>query len=686
LEPIVVKCTAIDLENFGGTFGLLNSAIPNLELLTTSAEVDKFFEKIPEDLRQRNKVKGYRFPYLHQFNRSHRESALPYHFIAVSCVESDINERNIAVLHKLVANNNAAKAGVFFFLVFNTENAFRKFADSTDELVSVIEFGDENDSKLEIVDPDGLDTSDGGQHEALLVIPDIIEEADLNHIATYCLKHLQRRQPDPVKLPLPSSADDLWKLSASAGVVAPIGKTKGDQVMFSLGGRSIVHNALVGGAVGTGKTNLLHAIMAQCLGLYSPDELRLSVLDYKNGTEFAIYEGVPHLYALSLGPSTKFGQDLLANFQEEMQRRAALFKSVGAVNLEEYRAKSGQVLPRHLVIIDEFQVLLQDRKRGMESAQMLEDIIRRGRSFGFNFILSTQSLKDGALSPAAAANVGCRICLRLSETDCCNFLSTDNVLPSTFEYTGQAVYNDKEGRKDGNNEFRVAFYSEAELKEFLSFISSIKQGYTPIAERFIYHGTVVHDKRDFQTRRPADHIYLGTEDGIPPVPKFSSLDPSLGPCMIFGHGSTTNAARLNLVDELNSTVGPESWVQWSSADLERCYAQATDPSNDGSLPRFVVLDLTPKDASSLSVQNSLSQLLAGSSCKAFIFFSTSAAARQLYIDRKSAEVAIYCDQRSFADVAYGTDMVFDKHTAAVFFNGDDTHSVLNVPSIAQSAQ
>ena len=685
LEPIVVKCTAIDLENFGGTFGLLNSAIPNLELLTTSAEVDRFFEKIPEDLRQRNKVKGYGFPYLYQFNRAHRESALPYHFIMVSCVESDISERNMAVLHKLVANNNAAKVGVYFFLIFSTEDAFRKFVESGHELVSVVEFGDENDAKLEIVDPDGLDTSDGGQHGALMVIPDILEEADLSHVATYCLRHLQRRQPDPVKLPLPAKVEDLWKLSAAAGVVAPIGKTKGDQVMFSLGGRSIVHNALVGGAVGTGKTNLLHAIMAQCLGLYSPDELRLSVLDYKNGTEFAIYEDVPHLYALSLGPGTKFGQDLLASFLEEMQRRALLFKSVGAVNLDEYRTKSGQVLPRHLVIIDEFQVLLQDKKRGMESAQMLEDVIRRGRSFGFNFILSTQSLKDGALSPAAAANVGCRICLRLSETDCCNFLSTDNILPSTFEYTGQAVYNDKEGRKDGNNEFRVAFYHEAELKNFIAYISSLKEGYAPIAERFIYHGTVVRDKHQLQVNRPDDHIYIGLEEGIPPLPKFASLDPTAGPCLIFGHGSSADVVRTNLADEFNCTIGPGSWVEWSSADLERWYAQSVDPLIENSSPRVVVLDLAPKDGLSLAVQSALPQLLAGGLCKTFIFIPTSAVARQLYIDRRSAEVAIYCDQRSFADVAYGTDMVFDKYTSAVFMSGDDMHTVLNVPSIAQSA-
>lgn len=693
LEPIVVKCTAIDLQNFGGTFGLLTSAVPNLELLTTTNEVDAFFDKLSHDMRHRNKARGFRYPYLYQYNRAHKESSIPYHFVVVSSFESDLTEKQKEVLSNLIANNNAAKAGIYFLLLFQGEKAFQAIRNSTHSLAAIMEFADgDHSSKLEIIDPAGLNTGEGGGHEHLMVIPDITDEADLDRLATYCLQHLNKKKPDPVRIALPSTEKELWKCDAGDGIIAPIGKAKGSEVMLALGGRAIVHNALVGGAVGTGKTSLLNAIILQCAALYSPDELRISILDYKNGTEFAFYESMPHLYALSLGPGTKFGQDLLGHLQTELQRRAEIFKKVGATNLEAYRSKVDENLPRHLVIIDEFQVLLQDRKRGMECGQMLEDLVRRGRSFGFNFILSTQSLKDGALTPASAANVGCRICLRLSETECCNFLSTDNILPSTFEYTGQAVYNDKEGRREGNTEFRVAYYPDLVLKQFLNLIATLR----PTGEnhdRYIYHGSEVRTKAAGIIPRPAAHVYLGLEDGIPPTYRFSSLDPGSGPCLVLGRGAAVDAFKANLIDDLNYVLGADGWCEWTAEKL----VKAINPTDDmtvadastGDLsetvakdpPKAIVLELSLKDAKSISLQNAYTQLINDGQTKVFMFVHTSAILRALYIDRQAVEMSVFCDQRCFAEVSYGTDMIFDENTVALILPGEESHSTINIPQI-----
>lgn len=681
LEPIVVKCTAIDLQNFGGSFSLLTSAFSNLELLTTTYEVDAFFEKLPEDVRYRNKSKGHRFPYLYQYNRTHRESALPYHFILVSSFESDLSEKHKSLLNKLIANNNSAKAGLYFLILFETESAFEVMHSSNKNLPVIMEFEDKDNSpKIEIIDPEGLNTAKDGGHKHLMIVSDFSDDSDLDRLATYCRRHLNRKRPDPVRLVIPESTQELWKNSAANGIVVPIGKAKGSEVLLSLGGRAIVHNALVGGAVGTGKTNLLNAIILQCAALYSPEELRISILDYKNGTEFAFYEPIPHIYALSLGSGTKFGQDLLAHLQSELQRRAEMFKSVGANNLESYRSKVKDVLPRHLVVIDEFQVLLQDRKRGMESGQMLEDLVRRGRSFGFNFILSTQSLKDGALTPSAAANIGCRICLRLSETECSNFLSTDNILPSTFEYTGQAVYNDKEGRREGNAEFRVAYYSEAELNQFVKTVASM-----PSIEgdhgRYIYHGSVVRPKAISDISRPPSHVYIGLEEGIPPLHRFSSLDPSSGLCIVLGRGGAVETFKANLVDDLKQTLNLDEWREWTANDLEDFTNHSLDFSKISDLPKAIILNFNLKDAANMSLQNVFTQLINGGKSKLFLFAHTSSVLRSLYIDRQAAEMTVYCDQRCFAEVSFGAEMVFDKHTVAVFLPGDDSHSVINIPCI-----
>ncbi len=215
LEPIVVKCTAIDLQNFGGSFALLDDAVPSLELLTTPKAVDAFFDNLPEDMRHRNKAKGYRFPYLYQYNRTHRESALPYHFIVVSSFESDLSNEHKVVLNRLIANNNAAKTGLYFLLLFETESTFQALRKANKELVAITEFAyNGGPSKLEIVDPAGLNTAKDGVHQHLMVAPDVPNENDLDRLVTCCKGHLNRKRPDPVRLPLPRAPQEFWTHSA----------------------------------------------------------------------------------------------------------------------------------------------------------------------------------------------------------------------------------------------------------------------------------------------------------------------------------------------------------------------------------------------------------------------------------------------------------------------------------------
>ena len=195
LEPMVVKCTAIDLQNFGGSFGLLTSAFPNLELFTTINEVDAFFEKLPEDVRRGNQSKGYRFPYLYQYNRIHRESALPYHFVVVSSFETDLSDNHKELLKRLIANNNSAKVGLYFLILFQTASAFQEMHQSNGDLPAISEVVDtDNSSKIELVDPAGLNTAKSGRHEHLTITPDVTSERDLDRIATYCLKHLKKNE------------------------------------------------------------------------------------------------------------------------------------------------------------------------------------------------------------------------------------------------------------------------------------------------------------------------------------------------------------------------------------------------------------------------------------------------------------------------------------------------------------
>lgn len=244
-----------------------------------------------------------------------------------------------------------------------------------------------------------------------------------------------------------------WKGDSSKGLRAIMGITpQGENQFFELGvGQAFdAFHALVGGATGSGKSVLLSEIICSLAERYSPKELRMLLLDYKEGTEFAPFAGLPHVYALSMGSNAEFGLEVLKETQKEIVRRGRLFKEAGAKNLAEYRQKSGETLCRYILVADEFQVLLGDKKYGEEAKAVLNDLVRRGRSFGFHAILATQTLRDGCLDGEAKNQFGCRIAMRMAESETDYFLGAGNTVPATFNRKGQALLNYALGHKGSN--------------------------------------------------------------------------------------------------------------------------------------------------------------------------------------------------------------------------------------------
>lgn len=248
-------------------------------------------------------------------------------------------------------------------------------------------------------------------------------------------------------------ADGIWKGNSTMGLRCIIGvtpKKKPQYFELGIGRGEQAYHALVGGTTGSGKSVLLNEMICSLAERYSPMELRFVLLDYKEGTEFAPYRQLPHVLALSIGTNQEFGFETLKWLSKEIERRGALFKEVNVNNISGYRHKTGETLCRFVVIADEFQVLCSDKKHGDEARHYLNDLARRGRSFGMHLILSTQTLRDGALEGEAREQIACRICLQLAEQETGYFLGSDNTEPAKFSQKGQALLNYYHGRKEEN--------------------------------------------------------------------------------------------------------------------------------------------------------------------------------------------------------------------------------------------
>ena len=236
----------------------------------------------------------------------------------------------------------------------------------------------------------------------------------------------------------------------------------GSLIEFEIGDSSSSYHALIGGATGSGKTVLLHNIILYGSYLYSEEELQFCLLDYKEGTEFQIYRDIPNVKVLAIESELEFGLSFLNYIQALISNRGKLFKRLGVSNLKEARNKTSDPIPRIAIVIDEFQVLLSDSfKQYRRVAELLDDITKRGRSFGVHLILSSQSLAGVGLKTSTLSQMPLRLVLKVNKDDSERFLSNGNLEPSFFKKRGQTIYNSNSGLIEDNRYFNVSLVDKS---------------------------------------------------------------------------------------------------------------------------------------------------------------------------------------------------------------------------------
>jgi len=290
--------------------------------------------------------------------------------------------------------------------------------------------------------------------------------------------------------------------NSSKGIIIPIGKTeKGKSVELDFSENSSAYHGIICGTTGSGKTVMLHQIITAGSTIYAPDELQFVLLDYKLGTEFNVYKNLPHARVVAIDADIEFGNETFKFLSEIMKERSDDFKKYGTANLKDYRNKSGQKCPRILVIIDEFQVLLEgnpDISRSIvdDLRKQIDSIVRLGRSFGIHLLLSTQTPSGVKWSGSTLENIALRIGLRMSSESEAYLFKHQTPIPSKFtQKNGKAVYNDKGGvssEDDPSKVFNTNYVDPEKLPAMVEIIKIdiIKNNLMPVI-RTIYENNIL---------------------------------------------------------------------------------------------------------------------------------------------------------------------------------------------------
>ncbi|AMW29886.1 FtsK/SpoIIIE domain-containing protein [Arthrospira platensis] len=289
-----------------------------------------------------------------------------------------------------------------------------------------------------------------------------------------------------------------WSEDSRKEIRAPIGLMGAmDKLEFWLGeneDKQLVSHGLLAGKTGSGKSYTLHAIIVSLALRYSPDELELYLLDFKEGVEFQMYvdpekgetsqnaeelneeKALPHAKVVSIESDREFGLSVLEYVNKQIEERSIKFKSAGNLNkLQDYRDKTGETMPRILVVIDEFQYMFQENDNITRSLnQVMDNITRQGRAFGIHLLIASQSPNVPNMSRGIYSQIDLRMAQQMDKSTASSVLAEGNTdAVDLLDKPGKVIYNKDYGKKNQNEIGQVADISAQERSNALVNIQEI---------------------------------------------------------------------------------------------------------------------------------------------------------------------------------------------------------------------
>ncbi len=225
---------------------------------------------------------------------------------------------------------------------------------------------------------------------------------------------------------------------------------------------------LIAGGVGSGKSILIHEIITSLILKYSPEQLKLLLVDTK-GVEFGVYDNLPHLISGKSIYDTKESIDLIEALVNEMNERYASFEKIGVKNVDEYNERAEQneshSLSKIIIIVDEFADLMCENKKKAED--ILMRLLPKCRATGIHLILATQRPSRDVLTSSIKAHFLSRIACKLrTEADSKTVLEETGA--DKLIGRGDLLY--KDGLMDKPIRALAAYVGMEEIRKIVSII------------------------------------------------------------------------------------------------------------------------------------------------------------------------------------------------------------------------
>lgn len=427
-----------------------------LQVITSPEELDRSIRRLVEDVQRVNDMLRGVSPSLTEFRRSVGHPVERFRLVVLAAtddIEDELRNRIVTLARA------GTEAGVSFVIVLPAG------ASDGDPLSAVGEVLREEGGHLRWLSHPDFEVHLTSRDDAAFVrsVDTVVARA-----ATAAAPKVAFERVQPLDRTWQESSVDGLRFAVGIAGPAVAEITLGDDV----GQR---HNVLITGAVGQGKSNLLKVVVHSLAQRYSPDELELYLLDFKEGV--TLYplaptpgspDFLPHARVLGLESDRAFGLAVLRHLEGEFARRARLLRPYGE-NIAQFRkAVPGEAMPRIVVVIDEFHLLFEPNDAtAEEAARLLEAIARRGRSYGVHLILASQTISGVSALMTREGGIfsqfPIRVALKNSAQESFATLGLGNDAAARLRVRGEAVLNLDYGDPAANRTIAIAAADDREL-------------------------------------------------------------------------------------------------------------------------------------------------------------------------------------------------------------------------------
>lgn len=561
------------------------------------------------------------FASIEQYNAKAGEVAEPYRFLVIADLPASFSETSAKRLASIISSG--PKCGVYTLILQDTRHQLPPGLTTTDLKRAGLRLSWRKAQQ----DANAPTPTHAGQSAGRFIVddpdlqslsftqPEQPSDEQFNEI----VREVGKRAKDAGRVQVPfsmisPSAEKRWSLSSSEEVTVPLGRAGATRLLNMTLGRGTAQHMLIAGRTGSGKSTLLHVMITNLALWYSPDEVELYLVDFKKGVEFKCYTGtgesaapaLPHARVIAIESEREFGLSVLRKLDAELKRRGELLRDASVQDLKSYRkTANAQVMPRVLLIVDEFQELfVEDDKLAQEAGLLLDRLVRQGRAFGMHVVLGSQTLGGAySLARATMGQMGVRIALQCSEADSYVILSEDNAAARLLSRPGEAIYNDASGALEGNSLFQISWLDDHQRDQALRAIavtppSPIRSTLLP---PIVFEGNV-------PARAERNEILASMLRGRPivPVPATATGQPSrahfyLGdPVAIKDPVSAVfrrqSASSLLITGQQEDSAMAMLAVGAAGLAAQHLSAARASASNASNLARFTILDGTTADA------------------------------------------------------------------------------------------